>query len=521
MQTCKSLLSKNCLDLKKRIELSRLSTFVAYPVTANKSAIELAANGFVYIGNGTSDTVQCQFCHMKKENLQIDFDVRYIHFLESPFCPLVTGVYCDNAPWSLQAQGAISAPISTTSNGAVGFSKENDSHNSRLASLTSVTLDPRILNPESSRTLTPSPRSHTLSGSATTALGNDSFEAPRLLNAASSNSFLAASTSTTYAANSSSHADQTANNGIPVTSVSTAPSDSHSSISASLNSTDTSISSEPSNPQTPTSGHGPTYSELGIVTDRPKRPEYALKSKRLETFSSWPRDHHLTAHELSEAGFYYAGYGDCTRCFHCGGGLRNWEDEDDIWVEHTRWFPKCAFLKQKVGNSFVDLVQDLNKEFEKITVAVITDKLPSFVPPGSNRDTLKRDPAVTAVTALGYPQNDVLEVALSLKEATIPLSADVILDKLSSDIKEPINSIDEFLRTDSTASTLLEKLLHLKEKNNELRQQIVCKICLDQEVTVIFLPCGHLVSCTECATAMKDCPVCRMNIKGTVRAFIS
>ncbi|XP_055883431.1 uncharacterized protein LOC106052414 isoform X2 [Biomphalaria glabrata] len=446
MQTCKSLLSKNCLDLKKRIELSRLSTFVAYPVTANKSAIELAANGFVYIGNGTSDTVQCQFCHMKKENLQIDFDVRYIHFLESPFCPLVTGVYCDNAPWSLQAQGAISAPISTTSNGAVGFSKENDSHNSRLASLTSVTLDPRILNPESSRTLTPSPRSHTLSGSATTALGNDSFEAPRLLNAASSNSFLAASTSTTYAANSSSHADQTANNGIPVTSVSTAPSDSHSSISASLNSTDTSISSEPSNPQTPTSGHGPTYSELGIVTDRPKRPEYALKSKRLETFSSWPRDHHLTAHELSEAGFYYA---------------------------------------------------------------------------GSNRDTLKRDPAVTAVTALGYPQNDVLEVALSLKEATIPLSADVILDKLSSDIKEPINSIDEFLRTDSTASTLLEKLLHLKEKNNELRQQIVCKICLDQEVTVIFLPCGHLVSCTECATAMKDCPVCRMNIKGTVRAFIS
>uniref|UniRef100_A0A2C9K5T4 RING-type domain-containing protein n=1 Tax=Biomphalaria glabrata TaxID=6526 RepID=A0A2C9K5T4_BIOGL len=521
MQTCMSLLSKNCLDLKKRIELSRLSTFAAYPVTANKSAIELAANGFVYIGNGTSDTVQCQFCHMKKENWQIDFDVRNIHILESPICPLVTGAYCDNAPWSVQAQGAISAPISTTSNGKIGFSKENDSHNSRLASFTSVTLDPKNLNPESSRNLTPSPRSHTLSGSATTALGNDSFEAPRLLNAASSNSFLAASTSTAYAANSSSHADQTANNGIPVTSVSTSPSNSHSSVSASLFSTDTSIRSEPSNPQTPNSGHGPTYSELGIVTDRPKRPEYALKSKRLETFSSWPRDHHLTAHELSEAGFYYAGYGDCTRCYFCGGGLRNWEDEDDIWVEHTRWFPKCAFLKQKMGNSFVDLVQDLNKEFEKITMAMITDKLPSIVSPGSNRDTLKRDPAVTAVTALGYPQNDVLEVALSLKEATIPLSADVILDKLSSDIKQPINSIDESLRTDSTASTLLEKLLHLKEKNNELRQQIVCKICLDQEVTVIFLPCGHLVSCTECATAMKDCPVCRMNIKGTVRAFIS
>ncbi|KAI8742853.1 baculoviral IAP repeat-containing protein 3 [Biomphalaria glabrata] len=515
MQTCKSLLSKNCLDLKKRIELSRLSTFVAYPVTANKSAIDLAANGFVYVGNGTNDTVQCQFCNMQKENLQIDFDVRNIHILESPICPMVTGADCDNAPWSLQA------PVSTISNGEIFVSNENGSHNKCLASLSSVTLDPRNLNPERSRT--PSPRSHALSGSATTALGNHSFEALRLLNAASSNSLLAASTSTptTYAANSSSHADQTANNGIPVTSVSTSISNSHSSVSASLVSTDTSIRSEPSNPQTPTSGHGPTYSELGIVTDRPKRPEYALKSKRLDTFSSWPRDHHLTAHELSEAGFYYAGYGDCSRCFHCGGGLRNWEDEDDIWVEHARWFPKCAFLKQKMGHSFVDLVQDLNKEFEKITMKMITDRLPSLVKPGSNRDTLKRDPAVTAVTALGYPQNDVLEVALSLKEATIPLSADAILEKMSSDIKEQSNSNSKLLPTDFLALTFSEKIRQLKERNNEMRQQTVCKICLDQEVAVVFLPCGHLVSCTECATAMKDCPVCRMNIKGIVRAFIS
>ncbi|CAL1549161.1 unnamed protein product [Lymnaea stagnalis] len=61
----------------------------------------------------------------------------------------------------------------------------------------------------------------------------------------------------------------------------------------------------------------------------------------------------------------------------------------------------------------------------------------------------------------------------------------------------------------------------LKEKNNQLRQQTVCKICMDKEVAVVFLPCGHLVSCAECASGMKDCPICRVTVKGIVRAFMS
>ncbi|KAK6993405.1 baculoviral IAP repeat-containing protein 7 [Biomphalaria glabrata] len=50
------------------------------------------------------------------------------------------------------------------------------------------------------------------------------------------------------------------------------------------------------------------------------------------------------------------GYSDCARCFYCGGGLRNWGDEDDVWVEHARWFPKCAYIRQQMGQVFVDTV---------------------------------------------------------------------------------------------------------------------------------------------------------------------
>lgn len=50
------------------------------------------------------------------------------------------------------------------------------------------------------------------------------------------------------------------------------------------------------------------------------------------------------------------GYNDYCRCFFCGGGLRNWDSGDDPWVEHTRWFPKCAFVQQNRGRRFVEII---------------------------------------------------------------------------------------------------------------------------------------------------------------------
>lgn len=60
----------------------------------------------------------------------------------------------------------------------------------------------------------------------------------------------------------------------------------------------------------------------------------------------------------------------------------------------------------------------------------------------------------------------------------------------------------------------------LRGENNQLRQQSQCKICMDKEVSVVFLPCGHFVSCNDCSFALKICPVCRDMIKGVVRAFL-
>ncbi|KAG8263827.1 Baculoviral IAP repeat-containing protein 2 [Homalodisca vitripennis] len=68
---------------------------------------------------------------------------------------------------------------------------------------------------------------------------------------------------------------------------------------------------------------------------------------------------------------------------------------------------------------------------------------------------------------------------------------------------------------------LYKTCITLEEENRRLREARLCKICMDSEVCIVFLPCSHLVTCVSCAQSLAACPVCRHNIKATVRTFLS
>lgn len=70
-------------------------------------------------------------------------------------------------------------------------------------------------------------------------------------------------------------------------------------------------------------------------------------------------------------------------------------------------------------------------------------------------------------------------------------------------------------------SSDLSEHLTLEEENRKLKDARLCKVCMDAEVGVVFLPCGHLVTCVQCAPGVTMCPLCRSQIKGFVRTFLS
>lgn len=98
--------------------------------------------------------------------------------------------------------------------------------------------------------------------------------------------------------------------------------------------------------------------KLGIQKNKgPAYPEKFSFDSRLKTFSVWPKSIKQTPHNLAEAGFFYVGVGDQTLCFHCGGGLKDWEENDDPWEEHALWFPKCTYLFLKKGPDYIEQVK--------------------------------------------------------------------------------------------------------------------------------------------------------------------
>lgn len=62
---------------------------------------------------------------------------------------------------------------------------------------------------------------------------------------------------------------------------------------------------------------------------------------------------------------------------------------------------------------------------------------------------------------------------------------------------------------------------NLAEELEKIRDQRTCKVCMDAEMDVVFLPCAHMVTCSSCAATLTQCPICRANIRYTIKPIVS
>lgn len=90
----------------------------------------------------------------------------------------------------------------------------------------------------------------------------------------------------------------------------------------------------------------------------------------------------------------------------------------------------------------------------------------------------------------------------------------------SSSMSTNVASTSSAVPEDHHASNTEDISLRLPLDERRLKN-VECKICMAEEVGVVFLPCGHLLSCVMCAPAMVTCPLCRQQIRGRVRTFLS
>ncbi|XP_078808882.1 E3 ubiquitin-protein ligase RNF34a isoform X4 [Oryzias latipes] len=54
-----------------------------------------------------------------------------------------------------------------------------------------------------------------------------------------------------------------------------------------------------------------------------------------------------------------------------------------------------------------------------------------------------------------------------------------------------------------------------------IRDDNLCRICMDATIDCVLLECGHMVTCTKCGKRMNECPICRQYVVRAVHVFKS
>lgn len=56
--------------------------------------------------------------------------------------------------------------------------------------------------------------------------------------------------------------------------------------------------------------------------------------------------------------------------------------------------------------------------------------------------------------------------------------------------------------------------------NEKLSEWRSCRICFESEYNIVFIPCGHMMTCAKCAFVMNHCPVCRIPLENKIRVYL-
>lgn len=92
----------------------------------------------------------------------------------------------------------------------------------------------------------------------------------------------------------------------------------------------------------------------------PRYPQYKDPIARYHSYATWTKDA-ISVDGLIMAGFYFTRNYDKVKCFHCGLGLKLWGPKDDPWRHHSRWSPKCFYLRLMKGIGYEQMIRHENE----------------------------------------------------------------------------------------------------------------------------------------------------------------
>lgn len=244
--------------------------------------------------------------------------------------------------------------------------------------------------------------------------------------------------------------------------------------------------------------HKKHFAKCSFIVSPYKYPEFRDFSSRLESFSDWPTQFSQKKEDLAQAGMFYLGKGDQTKCFWCGGILADWEPGDEPVSEHRKWFKHCQWLEVIKSEPF--FIKALERE-------------------KASKEKSKTNTCKVPVQETCSPEELAKQIGFSpevINKAAKKCGA-------AFDVETLVKAILDLgeMKTEEVVQVKSEKDLDMKCLNKSAESfDPSCKICFDANFNTVFLPCGHLLCCEDCAKTIRTCPMCRSTVDSAKKVFL-
>ncbi|NXR10187.1 BIR7B protein, partial [Semnornis frantzii] len=297
--------------------------------------------------------------------------------------------------------------------------------------------------------------------------------------------------------------------------------------------------------------------EVGAAYSQLFESSMRSEARRLRTFQQWPDTSPVSPRDLVKAGFFFVGPRDDVQCFCCGGVLKDWAHGSCPIAEHLKFFPSCKFIRgEDVGNQEMLPLQEISDtvdgQFLSLSQGIGSEETalpnepeyPEMATEEMRLSTFQNWPQYTDISPeqlarAGFyytGQGDVVRCfhcdggVRSWSFGDDPWrehakwypECEFLLQARGS---EYVNSVQDSFSIWAFFPPLLygkdESRMSTEEQLRRLQEERMCKVCMDRDVSVVFVPCGHLVACGDCALNLRLCPICRAVIQGSVRTFMS
>ncbi|XP_050066110.1 death-associated inhibitor of apoptosis 1-like [Aphis gossypii] len=262
----------------------------------------------------------------------------------------------------------------------------------------------------------------------------------------------------------------------------------------------------------------------------------------------------LDINAVCKAGFFYSGngYTDSLTCFYCGVTTFQCYEDFEPWEVHAEISKTCNYLFLMKGKSFCDRVnalksdeiksnqlelfklivakknkltlkskmsiQSTKKHFKEIKITkILSDKIeehlfqklaPNLLPDNMLCKICYREEIEIAIVPCGHAIA-CIECALSCDYCSMCRMACTRLMRIHLCMNK---ESDENLKLKPSTSKM--------SSGDELNPKL-CKVCLKEEMSTVFLPCRHVYyTCVKCAEETSECLVCRENVYSFIKIYL-